>query len=841
MYNASAYDFSAMAPSGQTLYYNIVDGNAEIVRPSNNNYISGNLIIPSTVSNNGVNYTVSAIGAYSFQYTSITSITLPNTITSVGYLAFYGCNNLTKTNYTGTITDWCNISFSTSSIEANPCCLSHNLYINDTLVTDLIIPEGVTELKFACFYNCSNITSISLPSTLTSIGSAAFEGCSGLSSIIIPNSVNLIEDFAFKNCTGLVHVEIPSSVHSISNDVFYGCCGLISVVLPSTISSFGVHVFCYCNSLTEIILKAPTPPSIVSTTFVNMPSGVVFKIPCESIQSYTNSWGNTYIFQCFYTLNYNLTINSNDSIWGTGSYTALGDSTAEVTATANYGYHFDHWSYGSTANPDTLLLSSDVTITAIFAKNQYSVTGTANDNTKGTVTGSATVDYLDSVTLTATANYGYHFLRWSDYHSENPRKVAATGNIDLTAIFDFNQYTITLSVDNSIHGTTSGAGEYNYLSERTIRANANYGYHFTQWNDGDTDNPRTITLTQDTSFMALFAKNTYTLTVSSNDTTLGSVVGGGTYEYLDTIAISATAIEHCHFVRWVDGNTLNPRNVIMTSDISRSAIFAIDTHSVTIQVGNIAHGTYSGNGQYQYGSAATVEALPYSGYQFTHWSNGSTYNPYTFAVLQDSSLTAFFVADGEPWQDTVVLYDTINVDVHDTTYIPYAVHDTTYIDVHDTTYIDVHDTTYIDVPYPVHDTTIVHDTTFVDIPYPVHDTTYIDVPYPVHDTTVVTDTIWLTLYDTVWLHDTIVVHDTIYITQEGVDGAEAVNAKVYASQGQIVVEGAESNTVTLYDVRGRILATKRDDSTSLRFDAPASGTYMIKIGSHAARKVVVIR
>lgn len=294
MYNASAYDFSAMAPSGQTLYYNIVDGHAEIVRPSNNNYISGNLIIPSTVSNNGVNYTVSAIGAYSFQYTSITSITLPNTITSVGYLAFYGCNNLTKTNYTGTITDWCNISFSTSSIEANPCCLSHNLYINDTLVTDLIIPEGVTELKFACFYNCSNITSISLPSTLTSIGSAAFEGCSGLSSIIIPNSVNSIEDFAFKNCTGLVHVEIPSSVHSISNDVFYGCCGLISVVLPSTISSFGVHVFCYCNSLTEIILKAPTPPSIVSTTFVNMPSGVVFKIPCESTNGDRKTAGQGY-------------------------------------------------------------------------------------------------------------------------------------------------------------------------------------------------------------------------------------------------------------------------------------------------------------------------------------------------------------------------------------------------------------------------------------------------------------------------------------------------------------------------------------------------------------------
>ena len=104
-----------------------------------------------------------------------------------------------------------------------------------------------------------------------------------------------------------------------------------------------------------------------------------------------------------------------------------------------------------------------------------------------------------------------------------------------------------------------------------------------------------------------------------------------------------------------------------------------------------------------------------------------------------------------------------------------------------------------------------------------------------------TDTLWLTQTDTLWLHDTIIIHDTIYITQEGIDGVDALNAKVYSSQGQIVVEGADGNTVWLYDINGRVLATKQDDYTPLRFDAPVSGTYIIKIGLFPARKVVAIR
>ena len=753
-FNASAYDFSAVSPSGHTLYYNIVDGHAEVVRPGNgfsyNYYVSGDVTIPDTVTFNNITYFV-------------------------------------------------------------------------TVLAD----QG----DLGTFQGCVNITSVSLPNTITDIQSNTFRDCSGL----------------------------------------------ISINIPANVTNIGYHAFWNCTSLNSVYFYSNTPPSLGNSVFSNTPSIKIFYVICGYYQNYINIWGNSYNIVCYDPLHFYVNINSNDSTWGISSYRALGDSIVEITATANYGYHFDHWSYGSTANPDTLLLSNDVAVTAIFVKNQYAVTGTANDDTKGTVTGSATVDYLDSVTLTAAPNYGYRFLRWSDYNTENPRTVAATGNINMTAIFDHNQYTITLSADTSIHGTVSGAGEYNYLSERTVSANANYGYHFAAWSDGVTDNPRTLTLTQDTAFVALFAKNQYTMTVLSGDTTIGTVTGGGMYDYLDTAILTATAIEHYHFVRWSDGNTMNPRRMVVTSDLSRTAVFGIDTHAVSLQAANITHGTFTGNGNYQYGTAATVEAIPYSGYQFSHWSNGATYNPYTFAVVNDVQLTAYFYGVGTPYQDTIVVYDTAFVavhdttyiDVHDTTYINVPVHDTTivtdtvtlteYVPVHDTTYIDVHDTTYINVP--VHDTTIIIDTLTLTEYVPIHDTTYITltdtltlIQYDtitdtvfdtidnfIYDTLMVTDTLWLTQYDTLWIHDTIIIHDTVYITDEGIGGVDALNAKVYSSLGQIVVEGAEDNTVILFDINGRMIATKQDYGTAIRFDVPASGTYLIKIGNHAVRKVVVIR
>ncbi len=357
------------------------------------------------------------------------------------------------------------------------------------------------------------------------------------------------------------------------------------------------------------------------------------------------------------------------TVTGNGNYNYLADCT--VTATPAYGYHFTMWSDSVTANPRTVTLTQDTSFTALFAKNNYTVTALTADEVKGSASGTATVEYLDTVTLEATANYGYHFTQWNDGVTANPRQVVATGNDSYTAQFDFNQYNVTLAVDSSIHGSVTGAGSYNYLNSVTLEATANYGYHFSQWNDGVTDNPRTITLTQDTAFTAQYAHNLYTLTVTSNDDSLGTVTGGGVYEYLDEVQLAATVVAaHHHFVMWSDGVTESVRTVTVTDDLSLTAVFAIDTHTVAtaVRLGTAdgvtdynTCGTVTGAGSYPYGTMLTLEATAADGYHFAEWDNGDQTLTRVIAVTQDTLIAAVFTDDVTPSLCMVSVQDDRNV------------------------------------------------------------------------------------------------------------------------------------------------------------------------------------
>lgn len=112
---------------------------------------------------------------------SLTSITIPSSVISIGDDAFNNCSKLTKTNYTGDIAGWCNITFGLYS--ANPMFYSHNFYINDQEIKDLVIPNNVTSIRNRAFYGCSGLTSIIIPDSVTSIGVLALNGCKGLTSI----------------------------------------------------------------------------------------------------------------------------------------------------------------------------------------------------------------------------------------------------------------------------------------------------------------------------------------------------------------------------------------------------------------------------------------------------------------------------------------------------------------------------------------------------------------------------------------------------------------------------------------------------------------------------------
>ena len=334
----------------------------------------------------------------------------------------------------------------------------------------------------------------------------------------------------------------------------------------------------------------------------------------------------------------------------------------------------------------------------------------------------------------------------------------------------------------------------------------------------------------------------------------------------DTATVRATADTNFHFVRWSDGSTQNPYTLVLNRNTTITAIFAIDSANVNASPNNPLRGTVFGGGLLPLGGTVMLTAVPTGDNVFLCWSNGVTANPYTFTVSSDTTLQAMFTMP-----DTIALYDTIYVLMHDTTYVP--VHDTTieYINryIHDTTVVNnyIHDTMIQFVNHYVHDTTFVnnyvHDTMIQFVNQYVHDTTFVN--NYIHDTVRMTtqmfDTTIVNVYhfDTAiyntYHFDTLIVnnhyydtvyitthhYDTIYITEQGIGDVDGINAKVYSTNGQVVVEGANGNMVTLYDVTGRVLATKQDNDMPLRFDAPVSGTYMIKIGNYPARKVVVVR
>ncbi len=233
-----------------------------------NNVLITDLVIPEGVT---------SIGSYAFRDCSnLASVTFAENskCTSIGSLAFYGCSSLNAV-YITDLAKWCVISFGNNS--ANPLYYAHDLYLNNVLITNLVIPEGVTSIGSEAFRGCSSLTSITIPSSVTSIGSYAFQNCSSLTSITIPSGVTSIGSYAFYNCSSLSSITIPSSVTSIGDLAFYNCSSLTSVTIPDSVTSIGSEAFRGCSSLTSITIPfVGAKAGLTSSSTYQYPFGYIF-------------------------------------------------------------------------------------------------------------------------------------------------------------------------------------------------------------------------------------------------------------------------------------------------------------------------------------------------------------------------------------------------------------------------------------------------------------------------------------------------------------------------------------------------------------------------------------
>ena len=226
--------------------YNIISSQDKTVEvTTSENVYSGNININSTVTNDGVSYSVIKIGDYAFAgCSSLSSVVLPEGLQSIGTGGFSGCTSLASISIPSTVKELGTRSFSACS-----------------QIKNISLSLGLEIMGDYCFSGCSSLEAITIPSSVLILGNYCFSGCTKITSMSLPSGVTQIGEFCFNECIALESLELPSGLNSLPSSFISGCKKLISLTIPETVTILGSKCFSGC-----FIEKLRIPQSVTNVS-----------------------------------------------------------------------------------------------------------------------------------------------------------------------------------------------------------------------------------------------------------------------------------------------------------------------------------------------------------------------------------------------------------------------------------------------------------------------------------------------------------------------------------------------------------------------------------------------
>ena len=289
---------------------------------------------------------------------------------------------------------------------------------------------------------------------------------------------------------------------------------------------------------------------------------------------------------------------------------------------------------------------------------RVAITATADPESYGTVAGSGNYFPTLEATLTATPNTGYSFVNWTcngeAVSTDASYTFTVTEAANYVAHFIIAQYDIMATANPDEGGSINGSGTYEHGQTCTLTATANEGYTFVNWTENgevvSTDASYDFTVTGARTLMANFSLNSYEITATADPTVGGSIVGNGTYNYLGSCTLTATANEGYTFINWTEDGEVVSTNASFSFSVTGNralvAHFILNSYEIMASADPAAGGIIIGAGTYNHSETCTLTATANEGYTFVNWTeNGMevcTSASYDFTVTGSRTLIANF-------------------------------------------------------------------------------------------------------------------------------------------------------------------------------------------------------